>query len=76
MSRSAYTCADRGKWHEPLHGRTKRPGELHMRTDNCIYCTKRIISLHVGVTLEDRTFDLWRTVDSVKPSMIIQEEPF
>lgn len=42
-----------------------------MRSDNCVYCAQRIISLHTGIEWDD-----WRTVDSVRPSMIIEELPY
>lgn len=42
-----------------------------MKTDNCVYCGARIIKLHTGIE-----WDLWRTVDSVRPSTVIEEEPF
>jgi hypothetical protein len=74
----AYVCHfDEGKirWHFPMHGNTLKRGERHMRADDCIYCGTRIVSLHVGAMLEERTFDSWRTASSVRPSTIIEEDP-
>jgi hypothetical protein len=67
-----YACGGcRELGHEPLHGSRGLTGERLMRTDDCIYCTQRIIQLHTGTE-----WDLWRTVASVKPSTIIEELPY
>ncbi|HET6915006.1 MAG TPA: hypothetical protein VFH56_02840 [Acidimicrobiales bacterium] len=65
-----YYCADTTRRHRPLHGSYAKQGERIMRADNCVYCTARIISLHTGYA-----WDEWRTVDSVRPACIIEEDP-
>lgn len=58
--------------HRPVHGETHSPGEKHMRADNCIYCTQRIVSLNVHAD----SWDKWRAASTVRPSMLIEEEPW
>lgn len=67
-----YYCKGYGeKKHWPVYSSHARSGERIMRADNCVYCGQRIISLHTG-----HEWDEWRTVDSVRPSTIIDELPF
>lgn len=79
ISEFPYNCLVNGRQgHAPLFGNRIRQGEKHMRADNCIYCGARIVSLHVGDVQEPLSmsqFDCWRTFDSVRPSMVIEEDP-
>lgn len=66
-----YYCKMHGdRKHWPLHGSYARVGERIMRADNCVYCGERVISLHTGYEWDD-----WRTVASVRPAWVIEEDP-
>lgn len=57
--------------HAPVHGNKLRAGERHMRSDDCMYCTKRIVSLHVA---DPTIFDEWRGIDTVRPAVVFHED--